>query len=293
MPIEKASSNIWLTEYLSEGEIYQYLISKILLQEQSDYQNICIVELENKSKALILNNVLQSSTADSHMYYEPFIHVPFIHNQNPENILILGAGDGSSAREALKWKCVKKIKIVEIDKAVITSCMAHIPEMSKGCFKNSKVKIDYLDARIFIKQDEQKYDVIIYDLNLKTLEKSNLLGRIDKEFLLDCQSLLKKNGYMCLEIGEVPYQRNELFLSKLNVFKSVFRSLKIFSSWVPSRCKNISFVLLSKDKIIETIPIYDVNLLLEKQLLDEPSFLNARTYIGLMNPAIFIQDYEK
>ncbi len=291
MPLANASSNIWFTEYLSSGVMHQFLISKVIMQETSDYQNICIVELENGVRALLLNNKLQPTTADGHMYYEPLVHVPLISFQNPESILIIGAGDGTGVREALKWKSVKKIVIVEIDKLVVESCIKYLPEQSKGAFKNNKVKIIYHDACSFVKQEDKKYDVIIFDQSFPMIE---LNGKIilDKEFLLNCNSLLNKNGFMCLQNGESPFEKNELFLNKIRIMKSVFRSAKIYCSWVPSFCKNVSFVLLRKDKLIENMPLDTVDVLLEKQLLDELIFMNARTYIGLMNPPKYLQEYE-
>ena len=291
MPLGNARSNIWLTEYLAPGGMYQYLISKVIMQEKSDYQNICIVELENKSKALLLNNKLQPTTADGHMYYEPLVHVPLISYQHPENILIIGAGEGASAREALKWKSIKEITIVEIDKLVVDSCIKFLPEVNKGAFKNNKVKLIYHDVHSFVKQEDRKYDVIIYDLNFTSSGHSGK-SFLDKEFLLDCNSLLNTNGIMCLQIGDFPIKISDEFLNKIRTMKSVFRSSKIYCSWIPSFCKNLSFILLRKDKMIGNIPIDEVDNLLEKQLLDELLFINARTFVGLMNPPKYIQYYE-
>ncbi|KAB8039450.1 methyltransferase [Silvanigrella paludirubra] len=292
MPLEQKSSNIWLTEHLSAGETYQYLISKIITQQTSDYQDICIVELENKSKALILNNKLQPTTFDEHMYFEPFVHIPFIHFKEPESILILGAGEGAIAREVLKWKSVKKINIVERDKLIVDSCSKYLPEINKGSFKNSKVKIFYKDVNSFISQDDNKYDVIFYNLQDPLLEEKNKIN-FNKKLLLDCKSLLNKNGLMCLQMGDSPIKKNELFIEKIKLMKSIFRSTKIYSSWIPSICKNLSFVLMNKDKLIESMPFNDVDMILQRQLLDELIFVNAKTFIGLMNPPKYIQEYDE
>lgn len=292
MSFEQKRSNIWLTEHLSPGEMYQYLISKVFVQQDTDYQNICIVELENKSKALILNKKLKPTTLDEHMFYEPFVHVPFIHFKEVSSILILGAGDGAIAREALKWKSVKKIVIVERDKQIVDLCLKYLPEFHKGSFKNNKVKLFYHEASSFISQDETKYDIIFYNLGDPLLDDNKKVV-FDKKFLLDCKSLLNKNGFMCLQMGVSPIKINPLITEKIKLIKSVFRSTKIYSSWIPSICKNLSFVLMNKDKIIENIPHDEVELLLHKQLLDELLFLNAKTFIGLMNPPKYLQEYDE
>lgn len=291
MPLGSPISNIWLTEYLSAGEVYQYLISKVLMQVQSNYQNICIVELLNNSKALLLDRQLQSTTADEFMYHEPLVHVPLVSQQNPQNVLIIGAGEGAAAREVLKWQSVESVTLVDLDKLVVDNCVHYLPEMSQGSFKNRKVKTIFCDAREFVAKDNNKYDVIIYDL-CTPVQDSKENPILSKCFLMDCKTLLNKNGYMCIQSGEITLQKNEVFLNQISLMRSVFHSIKLYCSWVPSFCRNWSFVLLSKNKSIETKQFEEINRIINKQITNELLFFNAKSYIGLMNPPKYIQEYE-
>ncbi|MBX9840049.1 MAG: hypothetical protein K2X69_17240, partial [Silvanigrellaceae bacterium] len=45
MFVNKPKSNIWMTEYLSPSEIYRSLVSEIIYQGKSLFQNISIVKL--------------------------------------------------------------------------------------------------------------------------------------------------------------------------------------------------------------------------------------------------------
>jgi Spermidine synthase len=57
--------------------------------------------------------------------------VMFAH-KNPQNVLIIGGGDGGILREVLKHKSVKKAVLVDIDKDVV--------EVSKKFFPPSLVR---------------------------------------------------------------------------------------------------------------------------------------------------------
>jgi spermidine synthase len=291
MSSRKDKSQLWITEQLALGEIYQYFVSKILFQTKSSFQDICIVELLNKSKALLLDRQLQSTSADEFMYHEPLVHVPFISHKNPENVLIIGAGEGAAAREALKWASVKELTLIDIDKSVVDSCVKYLPEMSQGAFKNKKVKLIFSDIRDFLKENKQLYDVIICDLCDEIHGKKDSI--IKHSFLVDCKNFLKLNGYMCIQSGEMPFRKDKNFESYIELLKNIFGNIKIFCSWVPSFCRNWAFVLLRKDEDFEIIKEIEVEKLIEKNIKKDLLFLNHKTYTGLFSQPKYVQEYEK
>ncbi len=50
--------------------------------------------------------------------------------------------------------------------------------------------------------------------------------------------------------------------------------------------------MLEIGQVIENMPLDEVDAFLEKHLLNEFVFMNAKAYIGLMNPSKYIQEYE-
>lgn len=245
MSLKNSNLNIWITEYLSREEIYQTLVSEIIYQGKSDYQDISIIKLLNGSKALYLDNQIQSTTEDEFIYHESIVHVPFITHQNPESILIVGAGEGATAREALKWNLVKEITLIEIDKDVIFYCDKYLPEMNLGSYYHPKVKLEICDARVYIKNIQKKYDIILCDLCDQRVDNSPI---INHEFLNDCKKILKNNGYICIQSGEMPYRKSVLFHNYIEMLKSIFCSVSIFTVWIPSYCRSWAFVLVSEKK---------------------------------------------
>lgn len=68
-------------------------------------------------------------------YQEMITHLPMASHPNPENVLVIGGGDGGVIREVLKHKSVKKVILCDIDEVGIACthrCMSS-NSRSAGC----------------------------------------------------------------------------------------------------------------------------------------------------------------
>ncbi len=127
-------------------------------------------------------------------------HLPFGLN-TPRDVLIVGAGTGLNVSAALKAKA-EHIDAVEIDPVVLDIGRKYNPDYS-----SSRVNLICDDARHFISQSKNKYDVI----NFSLLDSHTVAGlgssvRIDnyvytKENIAKALSLLKDDGIMQLWFG--------------------------------------------------------------------------------------------
>ncbi len=136
---------------------------KILESKKSEFQQIDIVEFSGE-KALILDGFLQVYTRDEFIYHEMLAHFPIVHHPNPERVLVLGAGDGFLLREILKYKSVKEITIVEIDREVIELSKKHFSKENGNSFDDPRVKVIVKDALKYADESSDKFDVVIMDL---------------------------------------------------------------------------------------------------------------------------------
>lgn len=59
-------------------------------------------------RVLILDGVVQLTERDEFAYQEMIAHLPLFAHANPENVLIVGGGDGGVLREVARHKGVKK-----------------------------------------------------------------------------------------------------------------------------------------------------------------------------------------
>ena len=69
----------------------------------------------NHGKILVLDGIIQLTQSDEFAYQEMLAHVPLFAHPHPENVLVIGGGDGGILREVARHDCVKDIDFCEID----------------------------------------------------------------------------------------------------------------------------------------------------------------------------------
>jgi len=113
-------------------------------------------------KALILDNIIQCTEFDEFSYQEMISFLPLCSHPNPERVLVVGGGDGGVARETVKHPKVLSVDVVEIDERVVKLSEQYLPFMACG-FKHEKVTLHIEDGFEFMKNNAQRFDIIITD----------------------------------------------------------------------------------------------------------------------------------
>ena len=190
------------------GEQRRYK-DKIVYEEQSRYQKIVITQWKN-DYWLFLNGNQQLSSFDEALYHEPLVHPVMQLNRHPQNVLILGGGDGCAAREVLKYPSVNQVDLVDLDPSMTRLGKEHpvLVDLNAGALSDPRVKIINEDGYNYIEDNTFFYDVIIIDLtDPKTVE----LGRLYSfEFYRHCYKHLRPNGLIITQAGS-PYYAPQAF----------------------------------------------------------------------------------
>jgi len=118
-------------------------------------------------------------------------HTAMFTHPNPERVLIIGGGDGGTAREVMKHPTVKHVDMVEIDKAVVDASKLHFSGV--GDFENPKLRVYYEDGIAFVKNVTEKYDIIIIDGSDPVGPAE---GLFEKEFYQFCFDALGSDGVL-------------------------------------------------------------------------------------------------
>jgi len=149
------------------------VIEKEIYSGKSKYQKIEIFDTKEFGRILALDGLVQLSTKDEFVYHEMLVHPAMFYHQNPKRVLIIGGGDGGVLREVVKHP-VETIFLVDIDKKVIEVSKKYLPSVSKGAFKDKRLKIFNEDALKLIKKYKNFFDIIIDDLTDPTGPSLNL-----------------------------------------------------------------------------------------------------------------------
>ena len=95
-------SELWYTEKQTKNFGITLKVNKTLHTEQTDFQHLEMVETEEFGNMLFLDGMVMTSEKDEFVYHEMVAHVPLFTHPNPENVLVVGGGDGGVIREILK-----------------------------------------------------------------------------------------------------------------------------------------------------------------------------------------------
>ncbi len=136
-------------------------VNRILFSEQSPYQKVEVFETDTWGNLLTIDGMVMLSEKDEFVYHEMMTHVGLFSHPNPKRVLIIGGGDGGSAREVLRHPEVEQVDMVEIDEAVVRASRQYLPEV--GDFENPRLKVHYEDGAAFVRNVKEPYDVIIVD----------------------------------------------------------------------------------------------------------------------------------
>ncbi|ODO11038.1 spermidine synthase [Cryptococcus amylolentus CBS 6273] len=167
MAVSQSHPNIvdgWFREINTQwpGQAMTLQVKQVLHQEKSLFQDVLVFESETYGNVLVLDGVIQCTERDEFSYQEMITHLPMASHPNPENVLVIGGGDGGVIREVLKHKSVKKVTLCDIDEAVIRVSKQWLPIMS-DCYKDPRVEVHIGDGFVFLPEHKNEYDVIITD----------------------------------------------------------------------------------------------------------------------------------
>jgi len=202
----------------------------ILHSSQSDFQKIEVVQSLDFGKMLVLDGVINLTERDEFVYHEMLAHIPLFSHPDPQQILIVGGGDGGTAREVVKHKGIKRIQLVEIDGEVISVSKKYFPSLARA-LDHPKVNILVMDALRYLKETEETFDVILIDSTDPVIEQSG--GLFTVSFYKDCLNALTERGILAAQVGDIGFETN-LVLGVFSKLKAVFPVARIYCAPVPS-----------------------------------------------------------
>ncbi|MFQ6083678.1 MAG: polyamine aminopropyltransferase [Candidatus Aminicenantia bacterium] len=222
---------LWFIQKFTEGVIFQYKINKIYFTGETSFQKIDILDIAVLGKSLFLDKKIQSAEIDEFVYHEALVHPAMMAHSNPERVLIIGGGEGAVLREVLKHNSVHQVTMVDIDKELVELCAKYMPEWSKGAFEHPKTKLIFNDARKFIEQANEKFDVVISDLT-EPIEKGPSLYLFTREFYQHVFDVLDEEGILIVQSGSTDPFYNHFFSSIFKTLESVFPTVKPYWTFV-------------------------------------------------------------
>lgn len=211
------------------GRAFSIKVSEAIAAEETDHHLVEIFRGEGCGLVFALDGQIRVAQNDEFMYHEMFAHTAAYAHESPENILVIGGGNGGLVRELLKHPCVEHIDVCDRDGALVDLCKKHIPGARKA-LENFKVDVIVMDGTEFIKGKHCYYDMILVE---GSVSKERELKLASKEFLAGCKLALKPGGVLASQAGS-HILHTEFALRQSLLFRDLFNYSGYFTITVPS-----------------------------------------------------------
>jgi spermidine synthase len=271
----------WLIDGLSDDLVQIHGIKRILHETTTKYQQAQIIDTTTFGMCLVLDGKIQSGELDEFIYHESLVHPAMIAHSNPESVFIAGGGEGATLRDVLLHKTVKKAVMVDIDEEVVRLCEKYLPTFHRGSFDDKRAEVRFEDARKYISETRERFDVALIDL-ADPVEEGPARFLYTREFYQLVKSKLKPGGIMSVQSGQCGWINLDNFLAINGTLKSIFKFVRPYHVYVPSFVDLWGFHSVSDDVDVNGLPSREIN-----RRVRERVSRDLRTYDGVAHAGMF------
>jgi spermidine synthase len=271
----------WLHDTVNPDFIQLHSIKRVLYTGQTEFQSVDIIETGSFGICLVLDGKIQSSVQDEFIYHEALVHPAMVSHPAPATVFIAGGGEGATLREVLRHETVKRVVMIDIDEQVVDICKRYLEVLHQKSFDDPRAEVYFKDARNYLQDNDEKYDVIIIDL-VEPVEAgpANLL--YTKEFYQLLKSRLSPQGIVSVQSGASGWTNLQAFTAIVATLKSVFPIVSPYQIYVPSFADMWGFTTASEVLDPATLSSHQVDESIGGRVSGE-----LKSYDGISHQALF------
>jgi spermidine synthase len=179
--------------------------SDIVAKSEGLIETVVIADIPERGRTLFTNGHIMSLTGyGAQRYMRAFVHLPLLHVDRPESVLVICFGVGNTANAASLHRSVKSIEVVDISKNILE----HAPYFSAtngNVLDDPRVAVFVNDGRHHLQmQPPGRYDLVT--LEPPPISFAGVGSLYSREFYALVKSRLKPGGFMSqwLPLRQVP-----------------------------------------------------------------------------------------
>ncbi|MAM42482.1 MAG: hypothetical protein CMO13_04030 [Thaumarchaeota archaeon] len=207
--------------------VVQPPVAGVIFEKDTLYHKILVHDDSvNNIRTLILDNNFHSAmdlnNPERIVYeYTKFFHLGLLFVDEPNNVLFIGGGGFSAPKKFFVDYPEMIVNVVEIDQEVVNvgSEFFAVPE-------DERLKISTNDGRIFLRNTNEKYNIIILDAYDKSYVPFHLMTREFNELVYE--HLTEDGVFISNIITSIEGNSADLFLAEIKTMKSVFPNVYIY-----------------------------------------------------------------
>lgn len=236
----------WFFETTTAFEGHMHAIARTIVETQTKFQHVEILQTAAYGKTLVLDGRIQSSQVDEFIYHEALVHPGMLTTEAPpRRALVIGGGEGATLREILRYPSITRAVMVDIDGEVVELCKTHLPEMHQGAFDDPRTEVRHEDARAYLERSRDLFDLITVDL-VEPLEEGPARMLFTKEFYTLVRDRLTPGGAMTMQAGMTKLGELAFFTTIHRTLREVFPVVAAYQSFVSCFGTPWGFIAASK-----------------------------------------------
>jgi spermidine synthase len=224
-------------EQLTETSSTSTKIEQRIVDVTSPFQHIEIAETKDFGRIMRLDGATMTSEKDEFFYHECLIHPATITHNHPQNVLIIGGGDGGACEELLKHNTIEQITVCEIDEQVVATAKEFLKNIHRGALTHPKVHIVHADGFAFVRDNDSlaTFDLIFLDLTDPIAPNGSALAQncMTEEFFQACKDRLATNGQLVLHLGS-PFYHAQRYQTTYRQLQTQFDLVRPYHVFIPS-----------------------------------------------------------
>ena len=206
------------------------LAGTVLKEETSPFQRITVIQSERYGNGLLLDGCWMTAEHQERHYHEALVHPALCSAASIERVLVIGGGDGGTARECLRHSDVRHLDLVEIDGRVVDISREHLPGIGGSAWNDPRLQLTVGDGIAWAAAaDDDSYDVVVVDGSDPAGPAEGLFNR---PFFEHCQRILRPGGVFATQ-SESPEAFRKVHIETVRLLKDVFGHADPLYGWVP------------------------------------------------------------
>jgi spermidine synthase len=227
----RRSRDVWFTERDDRIALSLKHNGK-LFSGESDFQRVEVYDTQAYGKMLSLDGMIMTTEKDEFVYHEMISHIAMLTHPNPKRALIIGGGDGGTARELLRHEGLAEVVMVEIDQLVIDAAREHLPEIA-AALDHEWLTLRVADGLNYVAEAaDESFDVVIVD---STDPVGPAEGLFTRDFYEGVHRILTKDGIMITQ-SESPRFNEKVFKEIYQLYGEIFGAGQVhcYLAYIPT-----------------------------------------------------------
>ena len=268
----------WYFEYLTPELFLASVVEGQVYSGRTPFQAVDILDTAPFGRALILDGRTQSTAADERLYHETLVHPALLAHPEPRRVLVCGGGEGATLREALRHPSVRQAVMVDIDGEVVELCRRYLPNLHQGAFDDPRTHLHIGDARRFLEEAEEPFDVVICDL-ADPMEAGPAYLLYTREFYATVRERLTPGGLLVTQAGPAgPTNCQEEFTAVVHTLAAVFPAVHPYTASIPSFGSTWGFALAQREPAAPPLTPEQVDERVARRLGDALQYYDGETH---------------